>query len=129
MRSHSQNLIKLPKNLNFVLGVILISSSLVYMVSEQRFSTADNIEPLLLLITGVLSLFTALSFKPMTGVFLNLILGCFFIIMGIILSITFKDDEWSLTSTFGLAMGDLFLNIFLGLILIILSFMNKNVVL
>ncbi len=119
MRTQTQSLTKLPKMLNFILGIILISTSLVYMFTDQRYRDYAHIEPVLVLITGFLSLMAAFSIYRKTSLRINLFLGCFYLLIGLSLGVfLFNELEWFLTSVFGFTAEDVLLNIFLGVILL-----------
>lgn len=127
MRTQTQNLTNLPRMLNFVLGIILIFGSLIFMMTEYPFRPQAHIEPVLILMTGFISLMIAFSTKRMTGVRGNLFLGCFYLLTGLGLGVfLFNELEWFLTSVFGFTAQDIFLNIFLGVILLVLSYFYKN---
>lgn len=127
MRTQTQNLTNLPRMLNFVLGIILIFGSLIFMMTEYPFRPQAHIEPVLVLMTGFISLMIAFSTKRMTGVRVNLFLGCFYLLTGLGLGIfLFNELEWFLTSVFGFTAQDIILNIFLGVILLVLSYFYKN---
>lgn len=123
MRTQSQSLVKLPKMLNFVLGIILISTSLVYMFTDQHYRDYAHIEPVLVLMTGFLSLMAAFSLHRKTSFRINLFLGCFYLAIGLSLGVfLFNELEWFLTSVFGFTAEDILLNIFLGMILLVMAY-------
>jgi hypothetical protein len=125
--AQTQNLMKLPKMLNFVLGLILISASLIFMFTDQHYRDYQHLEPVLVLMSGFLSLMAAFSNNRKTGYRINLSLGCFYLGIGLSLSILlFNQLEWFLTSVFGFTAEDVLLNIFLGIILLVLSYFYRS---
>lgn len=119
MKTQTQSLIKLPKMVNFVLGIILISTSLIFMFTQQHYRDYTHIEPVLVLMTGFLSLMAAFSIHRKTSFRINLFLGCFYLVIGLSMGIfLFNELEWFLTSVFGFTAEDVLLNIFLGVMLL-----------
>ena len=127
MTIRRENLILSSRMMNFILGIILITASLVFMFTIQSYRNYPHIEPVLILMTGFFSLMAAFTVHRKTSFKINLFLGSFHILIGLSLGIFLVNElEWFLNPVFGFSSQDVILNIILGIIFLWLAYFFEH---